>query len=171
MADDVGEVIEALRRRLRAKSEADLARILKIGQSTISSWKMRGSVPLRFRRILSGDSELSIASGPVYWSSEELTAFGLALTRYCRLNSESFKRNEFRNILKMAQRPGELWSLFRSAQNELLDRSEDETLSAALTAAIHDDCLNTRASNLRDQKIVLDDRSSVEFEDGQTVYI
>lgn len=169
MADDVGEVIDALRLRLRAKSEADLARILKIGQSTISSWKMRGSVPLRFRRILSGDSELSIAVGPVYWSNEEMTALGLALTRYCRVNSESFIVNSFRDMLKMANHPYELWSLFRSAQAELSRRPEGEALSTALAAAIHQDCSNTREANRRDQEIMSSDRPSVELDDGTTI--
>lgn len=70
MLESAEATIQGLRRALSAKSDAELARTLGIDQSTISSWRARGSVPQKFVKLLRS-SGTSAASGPIDWSTLE----------------------------------------------------------------------------------------------------
>jgi len=65
MDDDIDAIISALRERLSAETDADLARKLRIDKSTISSWRSRRSVPNRFRKIASGESHQMMSAPPM----------------------------------------------------------------------------------------------------------
>lgn len=165
MENDVGEVISTLMHKLRADSEADLARKLRIKQSTISSWKSRGNVPSRFRDIAGGASSLTLGVGPVYWSEQEKVAFGLALFRYCRLHCKDLRSGDFASAMATAGSSGDLWSLYGEAQRELwaaVETGQDDYRSAQ-AVLIHRDLEMGTDAIQRDQELVTSRRSRVEF--------
>lgn len=87
MADSVQDVIDALKRHLGTNSDQDLARRLSLGRSTISSWKARGAVPSRYRRILEGD-EPTFALEPKEMTEEEGLALSLAIMRLMKSHGD-----------------------------------------------------------------------------------
>lgn len=82
---DVSATISALRAVVGAKNDAELARRLKLDQSTISTWKARGRVPKRFLKLI----EASGVEGPVpsheVWPALHDRATAVALVRYVML--------------------------------------------------------------------------------------
>lgn len=53
MEGDVETSIEALKRRFSAGTDQGLADRLRVGRSTVTSWRRRGAVPERYMRFLS----------------------------------------------------------------------------------------------------------------------
>ncbi len=53
MSADVEEEIATLRKRFRVETDQGLADRLKLGRSTVTSWRRRGSVPDRYMRLAS----------------------------------------------------------------------------------------------------------------------
>jgi Bacteriophage CI repressor helix-turn-helix domain len=53
MAGEVEETIEALMKRFRVGTDQQLADRLKLGRSTVTSWRRRGKVPERYGRFAS----------------------------------------------------------------------------------------------------------------------
>jgi Bacteriophage CI repressor helix-turn-helix domain len=51
VSGDVEEAISALRKRFRVQSDQGLADRLKLGRSTVTSWRRRGTVPDRYMRL------------------------------------------------------------------------------------------------------------------------
>ena len=72
MPESPGQTIDHLRAFMDVVSDPELARKLRIDKSTISSWRSRGSVPNRYRRILSGSDphayEMPPATTPVSYT-------------------------------------------------------------------------------------------------------
>ncbi|WP_157767396.1 helix-turn-helix domain-containing protein [Paracoccus yeei] len=80
MPDDVDAIVSDLKKQFGVQSDQDLARHLHLGRSTISSWKARGAVPARYKRILSGEPA-SFALEPKEMTEEEGLALSLAIMR------------------------------------------------------------------------------------------
>lgn len=81
MGEDADQTVEALKRRFRAPTDQALAARLKLGRSTVTSWRRRGTVPERYARlakeVLAFPPDLLDRS----WSPVEHAAMTLALVR------------------------------------------------------------------------------------------
>lgn len=86
----IEENLARLRKIFGAANDAELARALKLGQSTISTWKSRGRIPDRVLSILDGESPLALGTSPMNWGPHENAALGLALVRLCRFMQRTF---------------------------------------------------------------------------------
>lgn len=51
MSDDADSIIDALKARFRVPTDQGLAERLRLGRSTVTSWRRRGSVPERYVRM------------------------------------------------------------------------------------------------------------------------
>jgi hypothetical protein len=172
MATEAEKDIARLKDFLGVSSEAELARALMIGQSTISSWKARGRVPDRMLRILRGDNTLALGSAPVTWSDAEKAALGLALVRFCRLHGAAVASGDFRAMLDIASRPDDLWSLFRAAQRDLVEEADQQNVPGHLTALsviLHDEAVNPEGATQRSKETVAHGRSRVALSNGTEV--
>lgn len=54
MSDDVNEKIELLKRRFHVGTDQGLAERLRLGRSTVTSWRRRGAVPERYAQMAEG---------------------------------------------------------------------------------------------------------------------
>jgi hypothetical protein len=169
MSADIESTLERLRNHFDVQSDAELARALKVGHSTISTWKARGRVPDRVMRILEGQSPLALGVGPVYWGPHENAAFGLALVRFCRLHGDTVKSSEFRTSYELATRSSDFWSLFSQAQSDLrdeLERSKDGKAEAGLAFILNDEVSNPERACAKARNTIKEGRSQVTFSDG-----
>ncbi|WP_187393038.1 helix-turn-helix domain-containing protein [Maritimibacter fusiformis] len=172
MTETVEAVIERLKKAFHVKTEADLARALMIGQSTISTWKARGRVPERIVRIAAGETTPTLGRAPVSWWGDENIALGLALVRFGRLVCKEISKEDFRASLAIASRPGDFWSLFLQAQKDLraeAEKTADGKVSSALPIILHDDAADPERSMVRDRETIEAGRSRIEFSDGTKV--
>lgn len=87
MPDNVDDIVSSLKKLFEAASDQDLARRLHLGRSTISSWKARGAVPARYKRLLDGD-EPSFVLEPKEMTEEEGLALSLAIMRLMRSHGD-----------------------------------------------------------------------------------
>ena len=166
MTDEVSETIECLRDVMNATSDADLARKLQIGQSTVSTWRKRGPVPMRYQRIAKGEHPFAYGEAPAYWSANENAALGIALTRYCRINFDAVTENDFASLLEMANYAEDLWTLLRAAREDLAT-SAGKSLHARVAELLHRDCTNPTEAAQRDRKLIEEGRPAVST-DGKT---
>lgn len=174
MSADVEQILDRLRAHFDVHSDAELARALNIGQSTISTWKARGRVPERINRILEGQSPLALGVGPVYWGPHENAAFGLALVRFCRLHGASADSAEFRAIYELATRTGDFWSLFHQSQSDLraeLESSKDGKAEAGLAFILNDELANPDLARARALDAIEAGRSKITWSDGKTTVL
>lgn len=161
MAADVDEVIAALRERLGAETDADLARKLRINKSTISSWRARGNVPDRFHGILRGDNHQSYATAPQKWGDQEQEAFNLALFRLARIVSKQVDLTDYRKSVEaFSGLAGALfWSLMIESERDLAE--DHQSQRSRLSLLIYDDIEAGDASIERDlQRLARDYKSS-----------
>lgn len=98
MEGDVEKSIEALKRRFKVATDQGLADRLRLGRSTVTSWRRRGTVPDRYVRFLSE----SPASLPDFLDPKfdpvERQALVLALWRLIRANGP--KITDYRTFLQ-----------------------------------------------------------------------
>lgn len=143
MSNDVEKQIERLRKLFEAENDAELAKALRIGQSAISTWKARGAIPKRYLLILREEEQKTSAApslGPAYWGGHQNVAFGLALVRFARLHGSTDVDKDFRATY--TTRPGDFWSLFHQAQNDLheeMERSGSQLPQEALALILNDE--------------------------------
>jgi hypothetical protein len=71
--------INALKNRFGVATDLDLARALKVAQSTVAGWRKRGSVPDRYLTAGPGNVSYSFTTAPMLWNDEEQHALPLAL--------------------------------------------------------------------------------------------
>lgn len=150
-SDDVDGTIAALREHFGVKTDADLARKLRVDKSTVYSWRSRGSVPARFARILKGESADFHLTPPLHWGEHEEAAFEVALFRFCRLYNGSKRLIDYRSALELFS--GEAYTKFMSlmlnAQQDLMGQPGTSGTSRALL--IHDDLKAGEAAIERDR--------------------
>lgn len=154
MEPTVEEVISALRAHFEVDSDAELARKLMINKSTVSSWRARGSVPQRFRGILSGEPHQFMHSPPLQWGEDEQAAFSLALFRFSRLVAAKVELEKYRDALTLfgGRAFPAFWIMMSAAQKDLAERRGNHTLSTLLALLIHDDLADDDASLTRDSE-------------------
>ena len=168
MSEDPEDVIAALRRRLNAKTDTELARKLGINKSTISTWKTRGSVPKRFLAIRDGASHEAINSPPLGWGDHENMAFNLAVSRAMRALNWVMSQGSYSDLLTVFSTSAWLWVLMHEAQQELTHRQDERgvDLGTAFSMALHDDFATPEAAAERDRAAI---RGMFGFVDGEPV--
>lgn len=76
---DVDSTIDRLMQRFRVTTDQSLADRLSLGRSTVTSWRRRGSVPMRYVRLADEIPTLLPDFLNPEWSDEERAAMRLAL--------------------------------------------------------------------------------------------
>ena len=162
-------VIAGLKQQMGVSSDADLARSLRIDKSTISSWRSRGRVPMRFLNILKGDSSLALGAPPLHWAGHENAALALALFRYGRAFGQELHSGDFETAMRLVGNPHDLWTLFRHAQSDLQRTMEEghHQLMSAASVLVHQDLEAGPEAISRDRRIMEEWRSSIEWSDGR----
>jgi len=155
MSDKVIETIEALKTRMNASTDAELARKLRIDKSTVSSWKSRGNVPDRFIKILDGDSHQVYCAPPSDWGDHEGYAFSLALFRFSRWSKGIIKGGDFKSIMTVfdTSKSIEFWLFLNQAQQDLVVVQEggQHSIDKALSFVLYDEIDDPEAGEKRDQ--------------------
>lgn len=82
MQEDVSATVERLKQRFHATTDQELAEKLELGRSTITSWRRRGSVPIRYAKLAEGEVVTPFGMPWTYWTDEENAALSLALLRH-----------------------------------------------------------------------------------------
>ena len=160
---DVEATIEALKRKMDATTDADLARKLLVDKRTVSAWRSRGSVPDRYKAILDGESHQAIMTSPLKWGRYEECAFRLALFRFTRVKATAAISNDFRTIFDSFAHPRGFWLLMTRSQRDIATVMEDRTdsVDTAMALLMHDDIAAGDAAIERD-KLALEWRSSAD---------
>ena len=156
MSEAPEDVIAALRQRLNAKTDSELARKLGINKSTISTWKTRGSVPKRFLAIRDGASHEAINAAPLGWGDHENMAFDLAVSRAMRALGRVVSEGSYQDLLTVFSTSAWLWVLMQEAQEELVRRQDERgvELRLAFSMALHDDFAAPEEAAERDRAML-----------------
>jgi hypothetical protein len=160
---DPESTIEALKLKLNAASDADLARKLAVDKRTVSAWRARGSVPDRYIAILEGQSHQSIMTPPLRWGPYEDCAFRLALFRFTRVKAPAAITNDFRTVFDAFAHPRGFWLLMVRCQRDIAAAMENRTdsVDTAMALVMHDDMASGDAAIDRD-KLALEWRASAD---------
>lgn len=159
MSNTVEATIEALRTRLGAATDAELARLLGIDKSTVSSWRARGSVPARFLELLSGNAvhyrHLNTAASK--WTDQDRASFDLALFRFARVMAGEAEIANYRAAIEaFSSLSIEFWELLAQADADLtaiLSQGERHP-QTALHLAMYDDLEAGDEALARDRHII-----------------
>lgn len=126
MLGDVAAVIEDLRRHFGVTTDAELARQLSIDKSTISSWRSRGRIPIRYRGIVDGTHRAPAPAPPVAWTQLERIAFDLALLRFARAMGPKLDGGDaFSSWVAYQKANWAFWPFVRSCHDEIAERGRD----------------------------------------------
>jgi hypothetical protein len=120
--------INALKNRFGVATDLDLARALKVAQSTVAGWRKRGSVPDRYLTAGPGNVSYSFTTAPMLWNDEEQHALPLALARLFRDHGDKYASFEEFAIGGLSV-SNSLWSYLAEAQRELRDLCNETGLS------------------------------------------
>lgn len=150
---DPESTIEALKLKLNATNDADLARKLAVDKRTVSAWRARGSVPDRYTAILDGASHQAVMTPPLKWGPYENCAFRLALFRFARVKAAAAISNDFRIIFDTFAHPRGFWLLMSRCQKDIAAAMEDRTdsVDTAMALVMHDDIAAGDAAIERDR--------------------
>lgn len=128
----VENTIAAMKAAHGAETDEQLAKSLGIGRSTISSWRIRGSVPQRYLTRVPGDSRASVSYAPLSWEDEERAAFELALLRFFKEHGKIFEN--YRAFLEGGMAVAGFWIILDRAKKDIVT-AMDEGDKSALRAA------------------------------------
>lgn len=115
----VDDTISALKLRLNAESDSDLARRLGLDKRTISAWRSRGSVPQRYCDIAQGEHPAPIWTPPAKWGTYEELAFRLALFRFARVRADAVQHATVGTMVSLFGGAGGFWLLMHQAQSDI----------------------------------------------------
>jgi hypothetical protein len=132
MPNTVETTIAGLRTVVNAKSDAELARFLGVNQSTISSWRARGSVPQRFQRMLQ-DPENGVVDSREVGGEVRESAQAIALLRFTLLRQELARSRDVDRAMVVFSDLKPFWLVMHRAVHDLL--SKIEALSVELRTA------------------------------------
>ena len=114
------QVIEKLKVRFAAQSDADLATQLGVDKSTISSWKARGRVPDKYLLILHGGENSGFTAPPVRWGERESAAFSLALLRFSAVIQPHLNSSDLEKLSDWLPHYGApFWAIFAICLDEI----------------------------------------------------
>lgn len=119
MAEQTDDLIQAIKITFAVETDEELAKALQIGRSTISSWRLRGSVPKRYLMRKPGDPQSVVNFPPLEWGQEEQAAFTLAMARFIRTHGHAFET--YRQFLEHgASAAAEFWVIHQDTKGELV---------------------------------------------------
>lgn len=138
---DAKETVTALKEKLGAETDADLARKLRVDKSTVASWKSRGNVPQRYASILDGASHQQILTPILQWSDIELHAFKLALFRFCHAAKTKIDTADYRGNVSLFQHASPFFKIMNEAQRDLISVMDEReyNLQTAFAIIIYED--------------------------------
>ena len=141
MISDVEDIIAHLRTAVGAASDAELARQLKVDQSTISSWRARGRVPQRYVKDLLSPANERTADHPAIWTEMENRALGIALARFTLLHRDSVTLPELNRAMSAFLDPKPWWLILNRAVHDVRGRmiGLDVDPSTAQALILNDD--------------------------------
>lgn len=131
MLPQIEATLAELRSVVGAKNDAELARRLKIDQSTISSWKARGRVPQKFTKLLE-ESEAK-PQPPEVWPELQDRATAVALVRFILLRSELARSRDVDQAIATLRDLKPFWLAMHRAVHDL--RAKMEALGTDLGTA------------------------------------
>ncbi|HBG98431.1 MAG TPA: hypothetical protein DDY29_06790 [Rhodobacteraceae bacterium] len=120
--------INALKKRFGVATDLDLARALKVAQSTVAGWRKRGSVPDRYLSAGPGNVGYTFTTAPMLWNDEEHHALAVALARLFRDHGHKYASFEEFAIGGLSV-SSSLWSYLVEAQRELRDLCNETGLN------------------------------------------
>jgi len=133
-ADDIEGQITKLKVLHQAATDAELAKALQIGRSTIASWRLRRSIPLRYIMRKPGDDQSFVSFAIKDWAPEEMAAFRLALLRMTFGKGEFFPT--YRDFLtESGFKVSELLHAIKDAKYDILEKLKEYPDMDALSAA------------------------------------
>ncbi len=133
METAIDTTIANLRSAVSAKTNAELARKLGIDQSTISSWRSRGRVPDRFKKMLDTPEKGLASRPPQVWGELQDRAHTLALIRFTLLRQEDANSRDVDRAMGVFLDLKPFWLILNRAVHEL--RLKMELLSIDLATA------------------------------------
>ena len=143
----VDSVLDSLRTVVGAKNDAELARQLKIDQSTISSWGARGRVPKRFATLLEAEPVLSKDT----WPKLHDRGTAVALARYVILRRDVTIDGKIETAFSAFADVKPFWLVMHRAMHEL--RAKMKALNVELNTAaaliLHEDLRDPKATAAR----------------------
>jgi hypothetical protein len=129
--------INALKKRFGVATDLDLARALKVAQSTVAGWRKRGSVPDRYLSAGPGNVGYTFTTAPMLWNDEEHHALAVALARLFRDHGHKYASfEEF--AIGQPLISTSLWDYLTEAVRELrehCDRTGDDPRMAMFIVA------------------------------------
>lgn len=155
--EDVGSLIEVLKRRLGVTTDVELAKRLAVDKSTVSSWRSRNTLPKRYLGILTGeDAQQTIATPPIRWAEHEEYAFRLALFRLAKALGPDASSGDYGRAWKAFRTTGGFWKLMRESQKDLAEAldSRVSSIETAFALIMHDDVTAGEAATERDAKLL-----------------
>ena len=133
----IESAIANLRAVVGAKNDAELARLLSIDQSTISSWRSRGRVPLRFTKMLEAPSFQTNPSPPEgVWPELQDRATAVALARYVLLRRGIVNGGDMNKALAEFLDIKPFWLVMNRAVHDIRAKMEALRLELSTAAAL-----------------------------------
>lgn len=129
MSEQVEETISALRASVGAATDAELARRLRLNQSTISSWRARGRVPSKFVRELESNG----AKPPQIWGELQDRALPVAHGRYILLRAGVVLSGDVEKAMRALSDVRAFWLVLHRAVHDI--RTKMDALNIDLAAA------------------------------------
>lgn len=133
MQNSVDATIAGLRGAVSAGTDAELARMLGVDQSTISSWRSRGRVPERFVKMLDTGKKTGLDEVPQVWGELQERAQTLALIRFTLIRNEVAQSGDVDRALGVFLDLKPFWLVLHRSVHEL--RIKMETLRVDLKTA------------------------------------
>lgn len=159
MNDQVEVTIGLLREFYGAKNDAELARRLRVGQSTISGWRARGHVPLKIANRLSKGEGSEDLQEPSQWTEIQSRAHAIALARYVILMGPQIEPSNIDNAMSLLLDMRNFWLIMYHAVEDIRSkvsvlRVEPETAQALV---LQDDLRDPSATFARIKATLLED--------------
>lgn len=143
----VDSVIQSLRAVVGAKNDAELARQLKIDQSTISSWRARGRVPERFATLL----EAKPSPSADVWPELNDRGTAVALARYVILRQHVATQGDTELAFSAFAEVKPFWLVMHRAVHDLQAKMKalNVELSTAAALILQEDLRDPKATEER----------------------
>ena len=137
MQSSVDATIAGLRGAVSAKTDAELARMLGVDQSTISAWRARGRVPERFVKMVDGAAKAPSSEAPQVWGELQERAQTIALVRFTLIRREVVFSGNVDKALGLFLDLKPYWLILNRAVHELRLKMEASRVDLKTAAFFH----------------------------------
>ena len=154
--DDVDAQLDQLKTHFGVEKDVDLARKLMIDKRTVSAWRTRGSVPVRYRSIAEGGDP---QTPPARWDEHERAAFDLAMFRAARALLPETASSEFRPAMQaFGGSWAYFWQIMADARHDLVVQMNEggKEVRSAFALLIHADTESGSKAVTRARKVLSD---------------